>query len=646
MNKIVETVVNRDNLVSQYTTLFASNTAHGTADNISKKGCLALVKLGYEVWNKWREDYPVIVNGSDEPVNFADFGEAVFEIVDANFQNFRFGSHCSFKDATFEFAANFTNAEFGERTNFNGARFGTQSKLHREKYNTYFNGGIFGRHCTFVGSEFYGSAIFNAAKLECTKFWNAKFCSSANFTDAILYECTFSNVAFATLDGQVYFNRSQWTSCSFASVEFKNAVFFYGALFNSRVIFEKTTFKSHVFFFGTNFFGTSFEFNEVTFELNTTFNGCTWNGDVQFKMVRGKHAEFICNTWHGVFDGNSSNWSEKVTFISNVFKSSFEFQGAQAYGIDFTNDVFEDYANFSGMTEDEISNHSDTVYHSDTAYHELISEFSKNHGLSTSKFYEVSFKGCQFKKKVNFKNREFCNHAFWLKSEPKKLNKYVKNEECENEKIIVLEPTCESITLEARETVFDVPPIFHGSKLPQDSSFNGAKFPEKPSGEEWYERSYRTLKWACAQHGATREEQRFFKLEMAAEEARLKHTKTGFCFENGRYFLLCVYRWLGYGLSSAKPLFFLFIVLLLMIGLLICLNQLTWDFSWDGSKNLASVVSCAASKVLPTPFTSDAKVCDFLTIHSIPIISELVKLLGLVLTFLIGLGLRNHLKIK
>lgn len=640
MNKIVETVVNRDNLVSQYTTLFASNTAHGTADNISKEGCLALVKLGYKVWNKWREDYPVTLNDSSEPVNFADFGEAVFEIVDANFQNFRFGSHCSFKDATFEFAANFTNAEFGERTNFNGARFGTQSKLHREKYNTYFNGGIFGRHCTFVGSEFYGSAIFNAAKLECTKFWNAKFCSSANFTDAILYECTFSNVAFATLDGQVYFDRSQWTSCFFVNVEFKNAVIFYGALFNTRVIFEKTTFKSHVIFLGTNFFGTSFEFNDVTFELNTTFNGCTWNGDVQFKMVTGKRAEFTCNTFHGVFDGNSSNWSEKVTFINNVFKLLFQFKGAQAYCIDFTNDVFESSADFSGMTKDEITNHSDEDCR------KSISDFSGEHGLSTSNFYEASFKGCHFKGGVKFKNREFCNHAFWFKSKSKKLNKYVKNEKIENEKIIILAPIIERIILEARETVFDVPPIFHGSKLPQDSSFNGAKFPEKPSGEEWYERSYRTLKLACAQHGALREEQRFFKLEMAEEEARLKHTKSGFCFENRRYFLLCVYRWLGYGFSLARPLSLLFIVLLAMIVFLIVHNQLILDLSWDGSKNLSSVVSCAASKVIP--FASDIKVCDFPKIQSIPIplIPELVKLFSVVLAFLIGLGLRNHLKIK
>ena len=92
---------------------------------------------------------------------------------------------------------------------------------------------------------------------------------------------------------------------------------------------------------------------------------------------------------------------------------------------------------------------------------------------------------------------------------------------------------------------FEIPPAFHNSTLHQDTTFQGAIFPKKAHGNEMCARAYRTLKLAFAQQHAVREEQRFFKLEMA-EEAALD---TG-----AKRWLYRVYKEVaGYGFSLIRP---------------------------------------------------------------------------------------------
>ena len=72
------------------------------------------------------------------------------------------------------------------------------------------------------------------------------------------------------------------------------------------------------------------------------------------------------------------------------------------------------------------------------------------------------------------------------------------------------------------KTQFGVPPKFHGCKIHQDTSFDGAQFPT-PSGNSEAGRAYRVLKLAFSQQQAIREEQFFFKYELA-EEAKAAET--------------------------------------------------------------------------------------------------------------------------
>jgi len=99
---------------------------------------------------------------------------------------------------------------------------------------------------------------------------------------------------------------------------------------------------------------------------------------------------------------------------------------------------------------------------------------------------------------------------------------------------------------EPQPAFFEYPPAFYNSTLHQDTSFRDAIFPNKPHGNEMCARAYRTLKLAFAQQHAVREEQRFFKLEMAEEAALDTGAKRG---------LYRVYKEVAdYGFSLIRPL--------------------------------------------------------------------------------------------
>ncbi|GHA71717.1 hypothetical protein GCM10009007_10760 [Formosimonas limnophila] len=640
-----------EELKQQYQNLFASNpAAYGTADNISKDGCLALAKLGHRVWNQWRKDHPVTQikheNGEIENRNIADFSKTVFIDGEAEFQNFKFGNNCTFSDAEFKGAANFVNCTFGANSSFNAARFGTESQFTRRLFNANFEMSTFDAYCHFVGSQFYGQAIFNNAKfLLNTTFSNTVFHNKAEFKDgATLNACKFSNVTFS----QVFFDRSKWTSTSFSDATFKGEVSFSGDTFDTTVVFKDSIFEKKVTFHATDFHGSDFDFINVTFHSELEFNGCEWKGNVSFQKIFGHSVQFLGNVWHRKFDAKLSSWKLAVLFTDEYFHSTFDLTGVQTQVIGLTNCSFVKEASFAGITKDLMRSLCSEDYNKRT------DEFSKANDLSPNKFYEAHFNGCEFKSEVDFRNREFISAAIWTKSHDLIYKKMVKQA---NGEVVA-----EEKKLESRDTVFfKVPPIFHGAKLPQDCSFVHANFPD-PLGKEEYERSYRTLKLALAQHGSIREEQRFFQLEMAEELARIeskpKLNWSKSClhnigvtakkmwrfvfYETGRSRLIILYRLMGYGVSVKRPLLALLVVLIAMMVSLGFKNGFAFNLSGDGVWNGFSRLSCAISTLVP--LLGSPKSCEGL--QSIPVLTEIFKVIGYTLTFLVGLALRNHLKMK
>jgi uncharacterized protein YjbI with pentapeptide repeats len=183
---------------------------------------------------------------------------------------------------------------------------------------------------------------------------------------------------------------------------------------------------------------------------------------------------------------------------------------------------------------------------------------------------------------------------------------------------------------------FAVAPTFHGCELHQDTSFEGAIFPEA-TGSEDAARAYRTLKLAFSKQQAIREEQRFFRLEMAEEtllETGLKrwlfwayNTFSDYGFSVMRPFLLLTATWLVfaqiYG-AHASP------QSLCVLGQTDCRLQGEW-FTFS----LQQALPLPGFEQLDSAIKGVS--VGWLFLH---------KTLSLIALFLIGLALRNLFKLK
>ncbi len=198
-----------------------------------------------------------------------------------------------------------------------------------------------------------------------------------------------------------------------------------------------------------------------------------------------------------------------------------------------------------------------------------------------------------------------------------------------------------------RGASFNKCPLFHGSELHQDISFDKAEFPP-PIGCEESARAYRTLKFAFAKLQAVHEEQRFFRLEMQEEARREKGIRKGLflAYEYFSWYGFSVFRPLGWAVLTS----FLFSII---YGLLSWVNScLLPDVAY--CKFAPEWISFSLLQMLPLPgmdkLTNDiAK--EFLPNHGwlqlILIISmALHKLIILSTIFFSGLALRNLFKLK
>ena len=536
----------------QYQTLFASNPAYGTADDISKDGCLALAKLGHGVWNQWRRDYPV----RKEPLQNPSLED----------QPFRGG-------VQYKNVADFSQHVFTETTTFDSF--------------------VFGEHCNFEGTRF-----------DCyTTFFNCRFGAGCSFREAQFRTVIFDVASFIG-------------SACFAQAVFKTGAAFHGSIFMGE--FDADAKNNTI----------QYDFGGVHFEnAQIQFSGCRLKGNVSFYRAVGNSIILKGNNWNvdfpiWIFDASFSSLSGEIRVTDNHFGAA-NFTGARVRAMIFERCEFSN-ANFSGVAQDEFDRHFEDTER------KRVGQFSKKHGLFPDKFKEVAFKGCTFKGEADFSGREFIRKAIWTKSRELSDEKKAKDDK---EKAVA-----EEKALESRDTIFNVPPIFHGAKLPQDCSFVHAQFPKTASGKEEYERSYRTLRLALAQHGTIREEQRFFQLEMAEELARIKGKL------RVRYWLIRLYSFFGYGFSVQRPLLALLVVL---IAMMVSLgfgfeNGFALNLDWDGVCNAFSRLSCAISTLVP--LLGSPKSCKCW--QTIPVLTEIFKFCGYTLTFLVGLALRNHLKMK
>lgn len=188
----------------------------------------------------------------------------------------------------------------------------------------------------------------------------------------------------------------------------------------------------------------------------------------------------VWNAWRKEFPGYIDDSSRKNC-------ANFEgvnFSNVSCGEISFKRFDFGSRASFKRATFQEKISFNDAIFGEFSSFHQA--EFFKRSSFQSSaknddgSFLTIRFSGCRFVEKVDFSNRSFLGSSSF------------------------------------KAASFCVPPSFHGCELHQDTSFEGAKFPA-PTGREEAARAYRTLKLAFSKQQAVREEQRFFRLEMAEE---------------------------------------------------------------------------------------------------------------------------------
>jgi hypothetical protein len=407
------------------------------------------------------------------------------------------------------------------------------------------------------------------------------------------------------------------------------------------------------------FDGSQTDFCGYRFGDGANFEGACWNGDVEFTGSRwGNAANFKgvdFGTWP-VLEG--CVWGDHADFMGACFGSNARLAGS-AWGVaaDFSFTLWGD-ANLSGAMFGKQANFRGAewrglAYFGAVGWDEVQHRFSndellklKESGLAPDRFHKIDFSGARFLAGVDFGNRKFLGTCYFLRlAEP--FQTVQRDQETGRAQY---DPRNQLTWQERRnrppEVSFGKPPKFHGCDLHQDTSFDGAVFPQASGGEE-AARAYRTLKLAFSKQQAVREEQRFFRLEMEEETLRETGLK--------RWLFVAYKKFSDYGFSVVRPLAYSGVAigaLTLFYGLL----------SWWGQCGIAAIdcsfapqwLEFSLLQTLPLPGLdklSEAASKAFwptgswwgLLLSSLVIVHKTISLAAL---FLVGLALRNLFKLK
>lgn len=392
----------------------------------------------------------------------------------------------------------------------------------------------------------------------------------------------------------------------FSNAKFVTRTNFEGARFDGVANFSDAEFKERAYFGGAQF-ENSADFSGVNFRGKARFGGAQFGDWSSFKGA--------------LFSGNASfigsQFNVGTDFRDTQFLSSVAFKGAQ-FGI-FTR---FDGAYFKGGIIFSAADWASIAY----LYEEVgaAKNWAESHGLSPGSFKDISFRGVHFGGQADFSGRTFTGQT----SFGRLSNDFVHNQ----------------------PVVFAKAPLFHNCKLNQDISFDGAEFPvplSNPADDDSAARAYRTLKLAFAQQQAFREEQKFFRLELAEEEKRAPLKQR---------WLFWLYRWTSdYGFRLDRPPLLLLAAFLVFMLIYDGLTGLTPCLSWQTDCRFNyKLLQFTLLQSLPLPGLdkwSDSLRQSLFPDSGwrsalLPLAVMLHKGVSLLAVFLLGLALRNLFKMK
>lgn len=411
------------------------------------------------------------------------------------------------------------------------------------------------------------------------------------------YRINFSNFKFT--GKEIYFDRSVFENAQFHKCRFEANASFKECEFRGRSSFGETSFIKKVIFEKSSFENP--DFSKCLFARQANFRRCRFGIFSMFYEVKFKEATaFTDSSFSSGLNFTESEFSSEVFFCNCKFQDGAYFRNTKFNFAEFTRSIFYGRSDFSCQSD------------------------SKNKSIQT-----ISFAGAVFYGKVSFENRQFDGASDFGSMTDRGSGAVVNSK-------------------------FNSAPLFHGSKIHQDTNFSGAIFKDIPGQES--ARAYRTLKLAMEQLKATREEQRFFRLEMKAERPSLSFP---------RRTLSLLYEWLSdYGFSIRRPLAWL-LVFSLTIGGAHGLLANAWASQADCTEGeeIKCATSCQrTSDVLKYVLANAAPVPgldkmqtelrkplfgEHGLIAATALFLEVAhKIVTLVMAFLFALGLRNLFKMK
>ncbi|HFB2048917.1 MAG: pentapeptide repeat-containing protein [Hyphomicrobiaceae bacterium] len=338
----------------------------------------------------------------DETVNFNNshfFGAA-------NFRSVTFARSADFKATSFDMFANFTRATFKSTTDFRTMAFGGDAYFTGASFTgaakfrcATFSGAAFFSSTSFHGAAIFGSAVFSGA----ADFKSASFELGANFTDASLKAVSdFSNAVFnGTAD---FCGTALSGDSSFRGVSFNRGAGFRTATFLGAIDFRNISFSGDADF-RTSVFSKAVDFSSTMFSGAADFRTTVFKGAADFRRgIFGGAAKFRTATFKGSASFRSASFSGSASFRSTGFSGDTYFRSATfCREADFKSAKFEGDAWFNRASADRD-----------------LTVFEKRVNFDQATFNEyVTFEETQFKDLASFAaihaSRGFtlANAKFW-----------------------------------------------------------------------------------------------------------------------------------------------------------------------------------------------------------------------------------------
>jgi uncharacterized protein YjbI with pentapeptide repeats len=441
----------------------------------------------------------------------------------------------------------------------------------------------------FERDVFFGGYLFT----RCSSYQSATsgraLFGSATSGLALFGGATYSGDA--CFEGATFAGGATFGGATFSAGANFHATFFAGADFNGATFSGGADFKGATFFGKADFNGAMFSggagFDGATFSSRAGFHGATFSGGACF---RGATFSGLAGFGDATFSGA---YFDGATFSGGVYFSGATLSGAYFNGATFSGDASFDGATFSG-----------SAYFSGAT-------FSGGATFGGVTFFAMAlFGGATFSGDASFDGAKFQMSSSFVNAEMKDTTSF-------------------------EGAIFKTePPKFFGAKLHQDTVWRRITWPPKPKDKDEGGRfidAYACLKLEMDRLKKHEDELDFFALEMQSRRVLLGPW---------RGLPIALYGFLSdYGRSYGRPLYALFAVAAVGTLVLSLLGAVTpWQSLGLSIANTLNVFG----------FRKDF--FDAATIEHLPallkILAALQTILGTILLFLFGLGIRNKFRMK